>query len=246
MRRSSTARDSRTAKSIDTRTATSSRSASNSLEPSGNGGKLVVSDGVFSMEGTIVDLPALVRVAKAHDAQVLIDEAHAIGVLGPDGAGTVSHFGLDDEVDLILATFSKSLASVGGVVAGPERCIHWLRHHSRALIFTASMPPSSVAGALAALDVLQQEPERRARLWANTSHVADEVPGTRLRHGAKSNTGDSRVDRRYRPHASGVAHALRLRSVHAPDRTARCAAPRLPDSRFACRRSTPTNRSSAC
>lgn len=138
----------------------------------GNGGKLVVSDGVFSMEGTIVDLPALVRVAKAHEAQILIDEAHAIGVLGPDGAGTVSHFGLNDEVDLILATFSKSLASVGGVIAGPERAIHWLRHHSRALIFTASMPPCSVAGALAALDVLQQEPERRARLWANTNHVA--------------------------------------------------------------------------
>jgi 8-amino-7-oxononanoate synthase len=137
-----------------------------------DGGKLVVSDGVFSMEGSIVDLPALVRVAKAHGAQVMIDEAHAVGVLGPDGAGTVSHFGLSDDVDLILATFSKSLASVGGVIAGPESVIHWLRHHSRALIFTASMPPSSVAGALAALDVLEQEPERRDRLWANTNLVA--------------------------------------------------------------------------
>ena len=142
----------------------------------GNGaGKLVVSDGVFSMEGSIVDLPALVRVAKAHGAQVMIDEAHAVGVLGPDGAGTVSHFGLTDEVDLILATFSKSLASVGGVIAGPENVIHWLRHHSRALIFTASMPPSSVAGALAALDVLEQEPERRDRLWANTNLVAQSL-----------------------------------------------------------------------
>ena len=142
----------------------------------GNGaGKLVVSDGVFSMEGSIVDLPALVRVAKAHGAQVMIDEAHAVGVLGPDGAGTVSHFGLSDEVDLILATFSKSLASVGGVIAGPESVIHWLRHHSRALIFTASMPPSSVAGALAALDVLEQEPERRDRLWANTNLVAQSL-----------------------------------------------------------------------
>ena len=138
-------------------------------------GKLVVSDGVFSMEGSIVDLPALVRVAKAHGAQVMIDEAHAVGVLGPDGAGTVSHFGLADEVDLILATFSKSLASVGGVIAGPECVIHWLRHHSRALIFTASMPPSSVAGALAALDVLEQEPERRERLWANTNLVAQSL-----------------------------------------------------------------------
>jgi 8-amino-7-oxononanoate synthase len=142
----------------------------------GNGaGKLVVSDGVFSMEGSIVDLPALVRVAKAHGAQVMIDEAHAVGVLGPDGAGTVSHFGLTDEVDLMLATFSKSLASVGGVIAGPECVIHWLRHHSRALIFTASMPPSSVAGALAALDVLEQEPERRDRLWANTNLVAQSL-----------------------------------------------------------------------
>jgi 8-amino-7-oxononanoate synthase len=140
-----------------------------------DGGKLVVSDGVFSMEGSIVDLPALVRVAKAHGAQVMIDEAHAVGVLGPDGAGTVSHFGLSDDVDLILATFSKSLASVGGVIAGPESVIHWLRHHSRALIFTASMPPSSVAGALAALDVLEQEPERRDRLWANTNLVAQSL-----------------------------------------------------------------------
>jgi len=139
------------------------------------GGKLVVSDGVFSMEGSVVDLPALVRVAKAHGAQVMIDEAHAVGVLGPDGAGTVSHFGLSDDVDLILATFSKSLASVGGVIAGPDSVIHWLRHHSRALIFTASMPPSSVAGALAALDVLEQEPERRDRLWANTNLVAQSL-----------------------------------------------------------------------
>jgi 8-amino-7-oxononanoate synthase len=135
--------------------------------------KLIVSDGVFSMEGTIVDLPSLVAVARKHGAQTMIDEAHAVGVLGPDGAGTASHFGMLDDVDLILATFSKSLASVGGVVAGPAEVIHWLRHFSRALIFTAAMPPSSVAGALAALDVMQDEPERRERLWANTNAVAD-------------------------------------------------------------------------
>lgn len=139
--------------------------------PSGCG-KLVVTDGVFSMEGTIVDLPRLVAVAKEHGAAMLVDEAHALGVLGDDGAGTVSHFGLRDQVDLILATFSKSLASIGGVVAGPESVIHYLRHHSRALIFTASMPPSSVAGVLAALDVLQGEPHRRARLWEHTDRVA--------------------------------------------------------------------------
>jgi 8-amino-7-oxononanoate synthase len=135
--------------------------------------KLVVSDGIFSMEGTIVDLPSLVRVARKHQAQILIDEAHAVGVLGPDGAGTASHFGLTDEVDLILATFSKSLASVGGVVAGPAGVIHWLRHLSRALVFTAAMPPASVAGVLAALQILQDEPERRERLWVNTRMVAD-------------------------------------------------------------------------
>lgn len=141
------------------------------LEPNTN--KLVVSDGVFSMEGSIVDLPTLVRVARKHNAQVLIDEAHALGVLGPDGAGTASHFGLTDHVDLILATFSKSLASVGGVVAGPTDVIHWMRHVSRALMFTAAMPPSSVAGALAALDVMRDEPERRTRLWENTRIVAN-------------------------------------------------------------------------
>ncbi|HEY9225089.1 MAG TPA: aminotransferase class I/II-fold pyridoxal phosphate-dependent enzyme, partial [Gemmatimonadaceae bacterium] len=136
-------------------------------------GKLVVTDGVFSMEGSIVDLPRLVAVGKEHGAAILVDEAHALGVLGPDGAGTVSHFGLGDQVDLILATFSKSLASVGGVIAGPADVVQYLRHHSRALIFTASMPPASVAGVLAALDVLQKEPERRAKLWENTKRVAD-------------------------------------------------------------------------
>jgi 8-amino-7-oxononanoate synthase len=140
--------------------------------PSG-AGKLVVTDGVFSMEGTIVDLPRLVAVSKEHGAAILVDEAHALGVLGDDGAGTVSHFGMRDQVDLILATFSKSLASIGGVVAGAENVIHYLRHHSRALIFTASMPPSSVAGVLAALDVLQDEPERRVRLWQHTNRMAD-------------------------------------------------------------------------
>jgi 8-amino-7-oxononanoate synthase len=138
-----------------------------------NANKLVVSDGVFSMEGSIVDLPSLVKVARKHNAQVLIDEAHALGVLGPDGAGTASHFGMTDDVDLILATFSKSLASVGGVVAGPADVIHWMRHVSRALMFTAAMPPSSVAGALAALDVMRDEPERREKLWANTRVVAE-------------------------------------------------------------------------
>jgi 8-amino-7-oxononanoate synthase len=136
-------------------------------------GKLVVTDGVFSMEGSIVDLPRLVAITREHGAALLVDDAHALGVLGENGAGTARHFGLEDEVDLIMATFSKSLASVGGVVAGTEQAIHFLRHHSRALIFTASAPPASVAGVLAALDIMVQEPERRERLWENTRRVAE-------------------------------------------------------------------------
>lgn len=136
-------------------------------------GMLVATDGVFSMEGSIADLPRLVAICRAHDAPILVDEAHALGVLGSDGAGTASHFGLGAQIDLILATFSKSLASVGGVVAGGADVVNYLRHHSRALIFTASMPPASVAGALAALDILIHEPERRERLWSNTRRVAD-------------------------------------------------------------------------
>jgi 8-amino-7-oxononanoate synthase len=135
--------------------------------------KLVVTDGVFSMEGTIVDLPGLAAVAREHDAQILVDEAHALGVLGANGAGTVEHYGMESEADLVLATFSKSLASVGGVLAGPAKALTWVRHHARALIFTASMPPASLAGVLAALDVMRDEPERRARLWQNTRAVAE-------------------------------------------------------------------------
>ena len=135
--------------------------------------KLVISDGVFSMEGTVIDLPGLVAVTKEHGAQLLIDEAHALGVLGDNGAGTARHFGMEREVDLILATFSKSLASVGGVVAGPARALSYIRHHARALIFTASMPPASLAGVLAALDIMRDEPERRERLWKNTRRVAE-------------------------------------------------------------------------
>jgi 8-amino-7-oxononanoate synthase len=138
-------------------------------------GKLVVTDGVFSMEGTVANLPRLLAATGRHGATVLVDEAHAVGVFGPTGAGIAEHFGVSDQVDLIMGTFSKSLASVGGVLAGPESVMHWLRHHSRALIFTASMPPASVAGVLAALDVMAEEPERRERLWSNTRRVADGI-----------------------------------------------------------------------
>jgi len=130
--------------------------------------RLIATDGVFSMEGDIVDLPGLVEIAERTGAAVLVDDAHAIGVLGPTGAGTAEHFGLTDRVALTTATFSKSLASIGGVVGGAESVIHYLRHHARSLIFSASMPPASVATVLAALDVLQEEPERREALWRNT------------------------------------------------------------------------------
>lgn len=136
-------------------------------------GKLIVTDGIFSMEGNIVDLPRLVELAEKYGAQVMVDDAHSLGVLGHAGGGTAQHFGLEDQVDLITATFSKSLASIGGVVAGPESVIHYLKHHARSLIFSASMPPASVATVLAALEVIEEEPERRDRLWYNTRRMQE-------------------------------------------------------------------------
>lgn len=132
---------------------------------------MIVVDGVYSMEGDIADVPALVRLARKHGAVLAIDDAHSIGVLGPMGDGTAAHFGMTDDVDIIAGTFSKSLASIGGFVAAPESVIHYLRHHSRPLMFTASLPPANTAGVLAALEVLRIEPERRDQLWANTKRL---------------------------------------------------------------------------
>ncbi len=136
-------------------------SLANALEkcPSA-GGKLIVVDGVFSMDGDLANLPEIVNLATKHDALVMVDDAHGIGVLGEHGSGTVSHFGLTDRVDLIMGTFSKSLASLGGFVAADAATIWYLKHNSRALIFSASMPPSNVAAVLAALEIIQAEPER--------------------------------------------------------------------------------------
>jgi 8-amino-7-oxononanoate synthase len=136
-------------------------------------GTMVIVDGVYSMEGDIADLPNLLRVTQKYGAALAVDDAHSVGVLGPKGDGTAAHFGVVDEVDVIVGTFSKSLASIGGFAAGTESVIHYLKHHSRPLIFTAALPPSNTAGVLAALHVLQREPERRDQLWANTRQLQD-------------------------------------------------------------------------
>ncbi|MFN0158588.1 MAG: aminotransferase class I/II-fold pyridoxal phosphate-dependent enzyme [Bacteroidota bacterium] len=133
--------------------------------------KLVVSDGVFSTSGTIVDLPNLVSVAKQHNARILIDDAHSTGVIGKGGRGTASHFGLDREVDMTMGTFSKTFASLGGYVVGDKAVINYLKHSAPALIFSASPTPASVAAALAALDILEKEPERITRLIANAEKM---------------------------------------------------------------------------
>ena len=141
------------------------------LKESGNRGKLVVVDGVYSMEGDIAPLPDIVKVCKKYGARLMVDDAHGIGVLGKTGRGTVEHFGLEKEVDIIMGTYSKSLASIGGFVAASEEVIHYIKHTSRPLIFSASPPPASVASVIAALDIIDQEPERRERLWHNTNKM---------------------------------------------------------------------------
>lgn len=146
-----------------------------SLDKCGNssGGVLVVTDGIFSMEGNIADLPAIVSIAREYGARVLVDDAHSVGVLGENGGGTAQHYGMEGEVDLTMVTFSKSFASIGGAVAGPEEVVHYLKHHARTLIFSASMPPSAVATVLACLDVMEREPERRVQLWDNATYLRE-------------------------------------------------------------------------
>ncbi len=136
-----------------------------------NAGKLVVTDGVFSVSGEIVHLPQMLEVAKKYGARVLVDDAHATGVIGKGGRGTASYYDLVSETDLTMGTFSKTFASLGGFVAGPERVMNYIKHHSPALIFSASPTPASVAAALAALDILEAEPERITRLIANADKM---------------------------------------------------------------------------
>lgn len=133
--------------------------------------KLIVTDGVFSMEGDVANLPEIVRLAKKYNAQVMVDEAHGIGVFGEAGRGTTNHFGLTDDVDLIMGTFSKSFASLGGFVATDKIITNYLRHHCREYIFTASITPASTAAVNAALDIMIAEPERQQHLW-DITHFA--------------------------------------------------------------------------
>jgi 8-amino-7-oxononanoate synthase len=130
--------------------------------------KLIIVDGVFSMEGDMADLPAIVRLAKTYGARIMVDDAHGIGVLGKGGRGTAEHFGLESKVDLIMGTYSKSLAAIGGFIAGPSDVVNWIKHMGRSMIFSASLPPSLVASVSTALDIIEEQPELRTRLWRNT------------------------------------------------------------------------------
>jgi len=136
-------------------------------------GKLIITDGVFSMEGDICNLPEIVRLAKKYGARVMVDDAHALGVLGKTGRGTAEYFGLEDEVDIIMGTFSKSLASLGGHIAAKEDVIHYVRHCSRPFIFSASIPPANAAAALEALNILESEPQRVEALWDNMRYMCN-------------------------------------------------------------------------
>lgn len=133
--------------------------------------KIIVVDGVFSMEGDIADLPEIVRLARKYNAGVMVDDAHGLGVMGEHGRGTAEYFGLENEVDIIMSTFSKSLASLGGFIAAREEIIDYVKHNSRPFIFSASIPPANAASALAALTILEQEPERIKKLWDNAEYL---------------------------------------------------------------------------
>lgn len=133
--------------------------------------KLIAVDGIYSMEGDIAPLPEIVDLAKKYNAYILVDDAHALGVIGEDGRGTASHFGLTDDVDIIMGTFSKSFGSLGGFIACNNTVMNYLKHNARSLIFSASMPPASVASVSKAIDIMLAEPERREHLWKLTHHA---------------------------------------------------------------------------
>lgn len=138
-------------------------------------GKIIISDGVFSMEGDLCNLPGIVKIAKKYNSRIMVDDAHGVGVMGKNGRGTCEHYGLEDEVDLIMTTFSKSFASLGGFVTGDSTIIQYIKHVARALIFSASITPASMGSALKALEIIQKEPWRRERLWEITRIMNKEL-----------------------------------------------------------------------
>jgi 8-amino-7-oxononanoate synthase len=138
-------------------------------------GKMIVSDGVFSVEGNVVNLPEIVRLAKQYDARIYIDDAHGIGVIGKTGGGTLEHYGLSDDVDIVMSTFSKSFASLGGFIAGEAKVIDFIKHTARPIMFGASMTPSSVAATLAALEIIIEEPSLVKKVNDNADFVRTEL-----------------------------------------------------------------------
>lgn len=141
------------------------------------GGRLVVVDGVFSMEGDLSPLDRIVPICRKHHTRLMVDDAHAVGVMGRHGRGTCEHFGVEDSVDLIMGTFSKSFATIGGYVVGSHHAINYIRHQARSLIFSAAIPPTAAATVLAALKVIKTEPERRERLWKTARRMLDGLRG---------------------------------------------------------------------
>ncbi len=140
-------------------------------------GKFIVVDGVFSVEGDLAALDKIVPAARRHHARVMVDDAHAVGVVGKHGRGTAEHFGVEDKVDLVMGTFSKSFATIGGYVAGDHKVITFIRHNARPMLFSAAIPPTAAATVLAALDIIRTEPERRARLWKIAHKMIDGLRG---------------------------------------------------------------------
>ncbi len=145
------------------------------LARAGEKGKLIVVDGVFSMEGDLAKLPEIVELKKQYDARLLVDDAHGLGVFGENGRGTAEHFGLEHGPDLIMGTFSKSLATVGGFIAGDAYVVDYIRHHARSQIFSAATPPGAAAAVLKALEIVEREPDRRKHLWENTDFMKREL-----------------------------------------------------------------------
>ena len=143
-----------------------------SIEP--DRGSLIVVDGVFSMEGDVADLPGIVELKKRFGVRLMVDDAHGVGVMGEHGRGTAEHFGVEEETDLVMGTFSKALAAVGGFVAGDRSVIEWVKHHARSLMFSAAPPPASVASVIKALEIIEREPELRTRLWEHTHYMKRE------------------------------------------------------------------------